>query len=102
VSARVDEQSLIARAFSWAWALVAALLAVVWKSLNDRINGKASKDSVASALEAMSRHTDEDREVHEKILAKLDDTNASIGRTNERLGEVIGELRAIKTRSPWG
>jgi hypothetical protein len=96
MSALMDENGLLGRLLDWAWAVIGVLVAVVWKSLNERISKKASAEAVAAAVASFNRHIEKDDEVHERILAKLDTTNAEIAETNAKLAEVVGELRAIR------
>jgi hypothetical protein len=85
MSAKMDEQSIITKAFWAAWAFVTVLGGALWKSLNARISGKASKETVGHTLEKLDEHIEEDRDVHLQIVQRLDVTNA-------QLNQIIGKL----------
>lgn len=77
----MDEPTIAAKIYEWLWALPIAALVVVWRT----INGKASRTQMLALGKSLDDHIVEDRDVHTRIVERLD-------RTNEKLSELIGEI----------
>ena len=73
------------QAFKWAWAVIGALMALIWGMLNSKINGKASKESVDTLSDEMGRQRDNIT----KIFDKLEDLSNKQHDSHTKIMEAI-------------
>jgi hypothetical protein len=88
----VDERSIVANILEWSWALLIGMVAWLWKHLNGRIDSKASAAHLASVMKTLDDHIEEDRDVHTRIVDKLDRLVEQHGETNVKLATLIGKF----------
>lgn len=73
------------QAFRWAWAVTGGLLVVIWHMLNSKINGKASRESVDTLTDEMTRQRDH----VSKIFDELRDVRKELNDSHNRIMEAI-------------
>jgi CII-binding regulator of phage lambda lysogenization HflD len=88
----MDERSIFTHIVDWSWALIAGLMAWLWKHLNGRIDSKASAAHLASVVKTLDDHIAEDRDVHNRIASKLDRIVEQHSETNVKLATLIGKF----------
>lgn len=71
-----DDPSFWKTAFEWAWAVVATLGGLVWKSQNEKIEGQAKeidrqRDNISKLFDKLETHGQRSEDRHHELLKAI-------------------------------